>query len=200
MALQPLPAEPFELALEVVGRGEDLVGRLELSLLRLEPLAPEGLERVEMRLRLAAQLGVGGRQRRVGGLAEHVDVRHALLLRGFESREKLVDRSREIGPPVRHMGEVAGKFGPDPGPEDRDDDVERGGLRNLRLKGAVGLVDAVFPEDWLERDEPLVFPVELGGDRIDAPPLRRDIPRRGDEDANLARLVAHDDPPKQYNC
>jgi hypothetical protein len=44
MGLQPLPQQLLQLLLEAVGAGERLKRCLELSLLRLEPLAPERFE------------------------------------------------------------------------------------------------------------------------------------------------------------
>ena len=168
----------FQLGFEGVGAGKGVERRLELAALVPKPLAPECLERIELRLRLAAALGVGGRQRRVGGLAEHVDVRHAALLRPFERGEQLVGGARGIGPPVGHADKIGRQLGADAGPEDRQHDVAGDGFRNLRLEGAVGLVVVLFPQDRNEARDAVIVAVELGHDRFDPPALGRDVAGR----------------------
>src|SRR5262249_5131767 len=132
---------------------------LELTLLRSEPLAPECLKGVELGLRLPAALRIRHWQRRIGNLAEHIDIRHALGLRGLEGCEQLVRRPRRIGLPVWHAGEVGGKLSADARPKDRHHNVARDRFRNLRLETLVGCIEMLFPEYRLKPNKTFILAV-----------------------------------------
>src|SRR5580693_8280892 len=109
--MEPLPQQFFNLPLEIVSVAESLERRLEMPLVGFKPFAPEYLERIELGLRLAAAFQVCGRYRRVGGLAEHVDVRDAFGLRRFKRSKQLIGRARRIALAIRHEAEVSGELG-----------------------------------------------------------------------------------------
>src|SRR6516225_843898 len=143
--LEPLPQQQLDLVLEYIRAEEILKGGLELTLLRPEPFAPECLERVELGLRLPAPLHVRHRQRRIGSLAEHIDIWHAPRLRGLEGCEQLVGRPRRIGLPVWHAGEVGGKRSANARPEDRYHNVAGDGVRDLGLETLIGCIEMLLP-------------------------------------------------------
>jgi hypothetical protein len=175
MGFEPLPQQLLELHLESVGVGKAVIRRFELPFLRPEPLAPECFERIELTLRLAAALGIGGRHRCIGGLAKHVDVRHPRAFRRRQRGEQLIDRPRRIGPAIGHAGVVGRELGADAGPEDRHHDIAGCRLHDLRLEARVRLVESFLPKHRLERDQALIGKVELGGDRLRTRSLGRDI-------------------------
>src|SRR5262249_20358361 len=103
--LEPLPQQLLDLLLECIGANEILKRGLELTPVRSEPFAPECLKRVKLRLSLPSALRVRHRQGRIGSLAEYINIRHALGLRGLEGCEQLVSCPRRIRFPVWHAGE-----------------------------------------------------------------------------------------------
>ena len=127
---EPLPQQQLDLLLEGIGVGEVLKRGLELPRSRDRNHSLQNASSAsELGLRLPPALRVRRRQHRIGGLAEHVDVRHALCLRCLERCEQLVGRPRRIGLAVWHAGKVGGKLGADARPEDRHHDVARDRLR-----------------------------------------------------------------------
>src|ERR1700732_4799549 len=111
MGFEPLPQQPFELLLEAVRADKTLERCLELSLLRLEPFAPERLQRIELGLSLAAAVGVSGGRCRIRSLAKDIDVRQALALRCTKSSQQFIGCTGGIGPAVRHECKVCRQFG-----------------------------------------------------------------------------------------
>ena len=157
-AEQPLLVEPgaqmvFKQVLELIRPPEGLEAGAEVALARDEPLPPECLEGIELRIHQAALTGVGHRNPGFGDLAVDDDVGDVLVPLGLERAHQLVDGAAGIGTSVRHGAEqIGGEFGAELRPQNADDEIGRAGVRDLLLEALVGgvILLLLLEEDRLD--------------------------------------------------
>jgi hypothetical protein len=182
LAFQPLADVALDLDLEVIGAGEAVIAGGEVAGLRLEPVLPEPLQRLELR-GLVVELVVLERHRR--GLAIDQHVGRAILAGSDDRLLELVfgaGRQAAVGPSILRRQLAAEPF-----PEDADDQVVLRRRRNLVLEGLGRRIVRLFPAERGQLDR-----AELASDPLDDPQqplaLRPDVGRGGNEDAIFTRL------------